>query len=310
MYRVQRVVVSNSRSIQSLAKQLCSGKFSTKGPNSIDQPATGTGTGEEVPTSSSSSSEAAPRFRDKATITERPDREISLLGPKDYRAPLPGNVGLSTYGTQPVIDKERVIEVFGLQEPSKVLTSCELSTERQLRVWDQACDLVDSEAVGMPVNNDLLECVAHKCPDLMSRDFQELFPNRSSSQALTVITVSQKTSHDMKAWTPEMEEEREELTENFVNLAQKLRQKLNEAGYWADFIDPCSGRPFIGPFTNATLFETDDRYRNFGFDIEDLGCCKVISHHVWGTKAFVGSLFTNASLDSEELEEILRAISG
>jgi hypothetical protein len=144
----------------------------------------------------------------------------------------------------------------------------------------------------------------------MSRDFQELFPNRSSSQALTVITVSQKTSHDMKAWTPEMEEEREELTENFVNLAQKLRQKLNEAGYWADFIDPCSGRPFIGPFTNATLFETDDRYRNFGFDIEDLGCCKVISHHVWGTKAFVGSLFTNASLDSEELEEILRAISG
>jgi hypothetical protein len=53
------------------------------------------------------------------------------------------------------------------------------------------------------------------------------------------------------------------------------------------------------------MFETDERYRNFGFEIEDLGCCKVLSHHVWGTHAFVGALFTTAPVPSPELQEVL-----
>lgn len=52
------------------------------------------------------------------------------------------------------------------------------------------------------------------------------------------------------------------------------------------------------------MFETDERYRHFGFDIEDLGCCKVIKHHKWGAKSFVGCVFTNAPVDAPILVEL------
>jgi hypothetical protein len=80
--------------------------------------------------------------------------------------------------------------------------------------------------------------------------------------------------------------------------------KLKKNGFWADFIDPSSGRLYSGPFSHATFFETDERYRNFGFEIIDYGCCKVISHHKWGTKSFVGCIITSAPNESSCIQNL------
>lgn len=65
------------------------------------------------------------------------------------------------------------------------------------------------------------------------------------------------------------------------------------------------GLQFFGPHSSSTLFETDERFNHLGFSILDLGCCKVITHHLWGSHVFMGSIFTNAPAGSAVLNRVL-----
>lgn len=100
------------------------------------------------------------------------------------------------------------------------------------------------------------------------------------------------------------------FTLQFIKTATDICADLRRKSLWADFVEPNSGRPFYSPYTNTTFFETDERYRHLGFRVQDLGCCKVISHHKWGTHAFVGSIFTNAPAESEFIQSILNRTNG
>ena len=62
---------------------------------------------------------------------------------------------------------------------------------------------------------------------------------------------------------------------------------------------------FYSPYSNSTLFETDDRFRHLGFDIVDLGCCKCIRHPYWGPHIFVGTIFTDAPATSQVVSSIM-----
>ncbi|VDP45801.1 unnamed protein product [Soboliphyme baturini] len=91
---------------------------------------------------------------------------------------------------------------------------------------------------------DVLECSAYDCPQLVRNDFADLFPEVDvRNQPLTVLTLTQKTERDMACWSVDMEEEREKLMQTFIVIASDICDLLASQGYWAEFIDPNSGRP-------------------------------------------------------------------
>ena len=65
----------------------------------------------------------------------------------------------------------------------------------------------------------------------------------------------------------------------------------------------------MGARSNAKLVETDDRFNQLGFTVDDLGCCKVIRHKIWGTNVFVGVIFTDAPPDCSQFERFNKSDS-
>ena len=144
-----------------------------------------------------------------------------------------------------------------------------------------------SEFLSKLANDKNLEIRAYDCPSLLRYELHRLFLNYNVlMQPLTAITIILKTNSDMSSWSTKIEEERNELTDQFIKLAHEICAYLSAKRYWADFIDPSSGRPYYGPHTSDTLFETDERLRYFGVNILDLGCCRVVEHLQHGLFVF------------------------
>lgn len=247
-----------------------------------------------------------------AMNTVWPDDSIGPFGPQDRRFLLPGNSGFD-FHLMGLTEQQTEKKKSHMTLPD-VLTAPS-SSDRYLSILTQvACDLCDKDgsAPSQPVSQadqyfdqSRVECVIQNCPELLKRDFLCMFPEAPPTEMMAV-TVTQRTKHDMSGWSPDVEDEREEMLHTFIDGAQQICLALQGEGYWADFIDPSSGLAFFGPYTNLTFFETDERYNQLGFRVEDLGCCKVIRHTLWGTNVFVGTIFTNAPPTSD----IIRKLQG
>jgi len=138
-----------------------------------------------------------------------------------------------------------------------------------------------------------------------SKEFADLFPDKTLSK-FRVVLIYLKTENDMRYWTSEVIQERNNLCEEFYNLAGNIVSSLSSSGYWVDAIDPSSGKPWFGSSTNASILETDERYHHFGVRTEWLGCCSVVTHPTWGSNVFMGSLFTDTPIN--QLNTVLEKI--
>uniref|UniRef100_A0A8C8YYV1 Metabolism of cobalamin associated D n=1 Tax=Prolemur simus TaxID=1328070 RepID=A0A8C8YYV1_PROSS len=292
--------------------------------------------------SGSDESHVATAPPDICSRTVWPDETMGPFGPQDQRFQLPGNMGFDCHLNGTASQKKSLIH----KTLPDVLAEPLSSERHEFVMAQYVNEFQGNDApVEQEINSAetyfesaRVECAIQICPELLRRDFESLFPEVTNSK-LMILTVTQKTKNDMTVWSEDVEIEREMLLEKkeasalllpcspcshhclsftprpmeklssmkpFISGAKEICYALRAEGYWADFIDPSSGLAFFGPYTNNTLFETDERYRHLGFSVDDLGCCKVIRHSLWGTHVFVGSIFTNATPDSH----IMKKLSG
>jgi len=121
----------------------------------------------------------------------------------------------------------------------------------------------------------------------------------------TIITVSFKTENDMASWRDEASKERLEKIEQFKNFANNLWYFLNSKGQFIDYIDPSTGLPWFSPNYYTSIQETSMEFNDIeNLSIEDLGCCKVISHKDFKSNVFVGTIVTSAEFDNDFFKEL------
>uniref|UniRef100_A0A0N5B053 Methylmalonic aciduria and homocystinuria type D-like protein, mitochondrial n=1 Tax=Syphacia muris TaxID=451379 RepID=A0A0N5B053_9BILA len=145
--------------------------------------------------------------------------------------------------------------------------------------------------VEMPIKS---EVTAMECPVAVLKKAQELWPQKKMEN-VSVVNFVQETKSNMGEWSAQMELEWTGLTSEFNQKAVQTCEILKGMGYWADFVDPATGKAFLSESkSDVSLLATDEEYRSMGFDVIDMGCCKVLSHPLFGKRVFVGTLFTDA----------------
>jgi len=122
----------------------------------------------------------------------------------------------------------------------------------------------------------------------------------------TIMSLSFKTENKMTGWNSNVQEERIRKMDEFVLIAQQISFLLIEDGYFCDFIDPTTGRPWFSNKENSQnlqVLETNDNFSGLGnIEIQDLGCCRVLSHKNFGLNCFVGTIVSNCPEDHKVFE--------
>uniref|UniRef100_A0A1B6MNB1 Methylmalonic aciduria and homocystinuria type D protein, mitochondrial n=1 Tax=Graphocephala atropunctata TaxID=36148 RepID=A0A1B6MNB1_9HEMI len=169
--------------------------------------------------------------------------------------------------------------------------------------WQDVQSSANISSQGHLDDGSPLDCTVHECPILLRQGVYELFPGAEVFGQLTVVTLTQRARARARAVG---DLETEQLTKQFVLAAQDICSKLKLAGFWADFINPFSGLPYVsaGIPHGGRLYQTDERFRCLGFRIFEKNRCKVITDK--SSRHFVGSLFTTAPPSTVLLKEILQ----
>ena len=68
----------------------------------------------------------------------------------------------------------------------------------------------------------------------------------------------------------------------FLEFGEEVCSKIKAQGYWADYIDPCSGLPMLTKSCNKVYSEVDGMECLLNYRAYNAGFCKVLTHPKWG----------------------------
>lgn len=110
-------------------------------------------------------------------------------------------------------------------------------------------------------------------------------------------TRSETSLWELGSLTSGCRTEKDRLLNSFMHFARILCGRLREMGYWADFIDPCSGLPMLTRNCNKVYSEVDGMECCLGYRAHNAGFCKILTHPAWGSSVYPATIFCYAPRD-------------
>ncbi|KAL3815582.1 hypothetical protein ACHAXA_001561 [Cyclostephanos tholiformis] len=153
---------------------------------------------------------------------------------------------------------------------------------------------------------DDLECSLHYLPKPLMREFGHVFNDQylkfvdqagDSPLRLLAIPTNQRAREDLVAVGDHIEREKDRLLNVFIAFGKYLCEQLRAMGYWADYIDPCSGLPMISLNCNKVYSEVDGMECLLNYKAYNAGFCKILTHPRWGSAVYPATIFAHAPSD-------------
>jgi hypothetical protein len=168
------------------------------------------------------------------------------------------------------------------------------------------------------VEQSSIEVSVHRCAPALVRELRRVFDESSgigqlsdaelAEQVLAVPTF-QPSKLDLVSIGADIELEKHLKLVKFYRWCKRLCDSLEAHGYWADYIDPCSGYPVRSARGAVTYSEIDGLRTLLPYSTFTTGPCVVVSHPRWNTHCYPATMFVVAPIDAVEraLEEISHA---
>eukprot|EP00043_Microstomoeca_roanoka_P014505 m.143797 g.143797 ORF g.143797 m.143797 type:complete len:185 (+) comp16026_c0_seq5:150-704(+) len=156
------------------------------------------------------------------------------------------------------------------------------------------------------IRQSTLEISVHSCPPRFAPHFKQIFDPDIDTDRLLIVPTFRKSKADLVGIGGHIEEEKDQLLEEFAEEAKQVCGRIQEQGFWADYVDPASGLPALGERHAGIYPEVLGAQTFLKYDILNAGCCQILNHPVFGTKVYPATMFTTAPL--QVLLDVLSAV--
>ena len=174
-----------------------------------------------------------------------------------------------------------------------------------------ASTLVPPRLLSRTANStDSLEVSLHTLPKQLLREFRHVFRDEylnfspdagamdesavsatTGNMVLLALPTNQRAREDLVAVGEHIEAEKDRLLNVFMEFGADICQKIRTRGYWADYIDPCSGLPMLTLNCNKVYSEVDGMECLLNYRAYNAGFCKILTHPKWGSAVYPATIF-------------------
>lgn len=111
---------------------------------------------------------------------------------------------------------------------------------------------------------------------------------------ILALPTNQQAREDLVGVGDDIEDEKDRLLNVFLEFGKEICDRIRALGYWADYIDPCSGLPMIASDCNKVYSEVDGMQCLLKYKAYNAGFCKVLTHPQWGSSVYPATIFCYA----------------